>query len=110
MYIQVYHNKLINNNKNKSKPTMSSKNNNKDEGTSNLPVQENKATDGEAPPCKKYDECVGTLLVHQSDVQELNGLPVSNITRRVTERAKEIIEKTEHVDPDDDILNWQCEA
>ena len=58
--------------------------------------------------CSK-DECVGTLLVHQSDVQELSEAPASNLVRRVTERVVDAIEHVEVVDPEDDILNWQCE-
>lgn len=66
----------------------------------------------EAPPARdsSRDECVGSLLVHQSDMQELAEAPVSNLTRRVTEKVVEAIQNTEHVSTDDDILNWQCDV
>ena len=63
----------------------------------------------EAPPARD-SECVGSLLVHQSDMQELSESPPSNLARRVTEKVVEAIQNTEHVDPDDDILNWQCDV
>ena len=56
------------------------------------------------------DECVGSLLVHQSDMQELSDAPPSNLARRVTEKVVQAIQNTEHVDPEDDILNWQCDV
>lgn len=57
------------------------------------------------------DECVGSLLIHQSDMQELSEAPpTSNLVRRVTEKVVEAIEKTEHFDPEDDALNWQCDV
>jgi hypothetical protein len=59
--------------------------------------------------CPK-DECVGTLLVHQCDVQELSNVESPKIVRRMTERVAKAIEKVPEtiIDPDDDILEWQC--
>lgn len=62
------------------------------------------------PSSTSKDECVGSLLVHAKDVQELSDVPTSNLVRRVTEKVVQVIENTEHLDPDDDILNWQSEV
>ena len=63
------------------------------------------------PPTHAHDECVGSLIVHQSDVQELGDVPASQtLTRRVTEKVAQVIQNTEHVNPDDDILNWQYDV
>mmetsp|Transcript_12004 Transcript_12004/g.19918 ORF Transcript_12004/g.19918 Transcript_12004/m.19918 type:complete len:93 (+) Transcript_12004:157-435(+) len=83
--------------------------NQKDECVGTLLVHANDVQELSTVPTSR-DECVGTLLVHQADVQELSSVPVSNLTRRVTEKVKEVIENTEHIDPDDDILYWQCES
>ena len=91
---------------------MPTKNNNqKDECVGTLLVHASDVQELSTVPTNiSRDECVGTLLVHQTDVQELSTVPVSKLARRVTERVKEVIQNTEHLDPDDDILNWQSDV
>lgn len=82
----------------------------KDECVGSLLVHAKDVQELTAVPPPPKDECVGTLLVHQSDMKELSGVPASNLVRRVTEKVVKVIENTEHLDPDDDILNWQSEV
>ena len=90
-------------------------NNNNNNIKSNMPTDNsnskaNKTATSPPAPCQK-DECVGTLLVHQADVQELSGVGSPKIVRRMTERVAKAIEHLpeQQIDPDDDILAWQCD-
>jgi len=86
-------------------------NSNKDECVGSLLVHSSDVQELTNTPSKRtQDECVGTLLVHQTDVQELSDVPVSNLVRRATERVAKAIENAEQMDPDDDILGWQCDV
>ena len=69
-----------------------------------------KSSEVKQAPCQK-DECVGTLLVHQADVQELSSAGSPKIVRRMTERIAKAVEHLpeQQIDPDDDILVWQCD-
>ena len=92
---------------------MNTNNSTKDECVGSLIVYKEDVQELSSVPlpeqCSK-DECVGSLIVHQSDVQELSEAPPSNLVRRVTERVADAIEHVEVIDPDDDVLNWQCDV